>query len=172
MFVVFINFHPPTPSPPRVCAPCASMAESTLVWRWRGVWDYYFERWQRILWIKIFDPQHRIGSVTCSVADLYPDPHVFAPSGLTSMDPDLDPALDRNENGSIQIHWSEAWIRRSGSTPKCHGSATLATCMRIRKLMSPINTFLYRTAAFGREDSPWCSHAQWESPDLRLCKFG
>ncbi len=35
------------------------------------------------------------------------------------------------ENNSIQIririHWSEAWIRgsRSGSTPKCHGSATL-----------------------------------------------
>jgi len=31
------------------------------------------------------------------------------------MDPDLDPALDRNENGRIQIHWSEAWIR--GSDP-------------------------------------------------------
>ena len=25
----------------------------------------------------------------------------------------------------IQIHWTEAWIRGSGSTPKCHGSATL-----------------------------------------------
>ncbi len=31
------------------------------------------------------------------------------------------------ENSRIRIHWSEAWIRgsRSGSTPKCHGSATL-----------------------------------------------
>jgi hypothetical protein len=25
----------------------------------------------------------------------------------------------------IRIHLSEAWIRGSGSTPKCHGSATL-----------------------------------------------
>ncbi len=29
-------------------------------------------------------------------------------------DPDSDPQ-----------HWSEAWIRGYGSTPKCHGSATL-----------------------------------------------
>jgi hypothetical protein len=25
----------------------------------------------------------------------------------------------------IRIHWSEAWIRGSGSTPKCYGSGTL-----------------------------------------------
>ena len=28
-------------------------------------------------------------------------------------------------NKRIRIHLSEAWIRGSGSTPKCHGSATL-----------------------------------------------
>jgi hypothetical protein len=28
----------------------------------------------------------------------------------------------------IRIHLSEAWIRGSGSTPKCHGSATLVEC--------------------------------------------
>jgi hypothetical protein len=30
-----------------------------------------------------------------------------------------------DENRRIWIRWSEAWIRGSGSTPKCHGSATL-----------------------------------------------
>jgi hypothetical protein len=30
-----------------------------------------------------------------------------------------------NENSKIRIHYSEKWIRGSGSTPKCHGSATL-----------------------------------------------
>ncbi len=32
-----------------------------------------------------------------------------------------------DENGRIliRIHLSEAWIRGSGSTPKCHGSAKL-----------------------------------------------
>jgi F-box/leucine-rich repeat protein 10/11 len=34
-----------------------------------------------------------------------------------------------DENGRIRIririHWSEVWIRGSGSTPKCHGSGTL-----------------------------------------------
>jgi hypothetical protein len=29
-----------------------------------------------------------------------------------------------DKNGRIRIHFSEAWIRGSGSTPKCHGSAT------------------------------------------------
>jgi hypothetical protein len=33
----------------------------------------------------------------------------------------------KDENSRIRIHYSEAWIRGSGpgSTPKCHGSATL-----------------------------------------------
>jgi hypothetical protein len=31
----------------------------------------------------------------------------------------------QEENSRIRIHSSEAWIRGSGSTPKCHGSATL-----------------------------------------------
>jgi uncharacterized Zn-finger protein len=30
-----------------------------------------------------------------------------------------------DENSRIRIHWSEAWIRESGSTPTCHGSGTL-----------------------------------------------
>jgi hypothetical protein len=30
-----------------------------------------------------------------------------------------------DENSRIRIHLSEAWIRGSGSTPKCHGSGTL-----------------------------------------------
>jgi hypothetical protein len=64
--------------------------------------DYYFGRRLRILWIKFFYPKHRIGSATCSVADLYPDPHVFAPSGSTSMDPDLDPALDLDHSIIMQ----------------------------------------------------------------------
>jgi hypothetical protein len=41
----------------------------------------------------------------CSFADLYPDPpdpHVFVPSGSTSMDPDLDPALDPDHSIIIQ----------------------------------------------------------------------
>ncbi len=32
---------------------------------------------------------------------------------------------DKDSRIRIRIHWSEAWIRGSGSTPKCHGSATL-----------------------------------------------
>jgi hypothetical protein len=35
-----------------------------------------------------------------------------------------------------------------------------------------INIFLYRTAASGREDGPWCSHAERESPGPRVCQFG
>jgi hypothetical protein len=33
---------------------------------------------------------------------------------------------DENTRTRIRIHYSEAWISGSGSTPKCHGSATLA----------------------------------------------
>jgi hypothetical protein len=32
---------------------------------------------------------------------------------------------DENRRIRIRIHLSEAWIPGSGSTPKCHGSATL-----------------------------------------------
>jgi hypothetical protein len=34
---------------------------------------------------------------------------------------------DENSRIRIRIYYSEAWIRGSGSTPKCHGSGTL-TC--------------------------------------------
>ncbi len=34
----------------------------------------------------------------------------------------------------IRIHQSEAWIRGSGPTPKCHGSATLLKSLKIRAL--------------------------------------
>jgi hypothetical protein len=66
-----------------------------------------------------------------------PDPDPL----VRGMDPDPDPALDpdlkvnffvdilkvSNENRRIRIHQLEAWIRGSGSTPKCHGSGTLLT---------------------------------------------
>jgi hypothetical protein len=41
----------------------------------------------------------------------------------------------------IRIHWSEAWIRGSGfgSTPKCHGSATL---LEIQSVMMVFSTQL------------------------------
>ncbi len=32
-----------------------------------------------------------------------------------------------DENRRIRIHYSDAWIRGSESTPKCHGSATLVS---------------------------------------------
>ncbi len=60
-----------------------------------------------------------------SLLDPDPDPLV---RGM-----DLDPAFfvgvlkvnDENSRIRIRIHYSEAWIRGPGSTPKCHGSATL-----------------------------------------------
>jgi hypothetical protein len=39
-----------------------------------------------------------------------------------------------DENSRIRIHLSEAWIRGSGSTPKCHGSATLLKPLQIKAL--------------------------------------
>jgi hypothetical protein len=52
-----------------------------------------------------------------------PDSHVFGPS--------VDVLKVNDENSRIRIrirfriHQSEAWIRESGSSPKCHGSGTL-----------------------------------------------
>jgi hypothetical protein len=39
----------------------------------------------------------------------------------------------------IRIHWSEVWIRGSGSgsTPKCHGSATLVFC-KLKKCVADV----------------------------------
>jgi hypothetical protein len=58
-----------------------------------------------------------------------------------SADPD---PLVRGMDPRIRIHWSEAWIRGSGSTPKCHGSATLLT--------STESTVLYKI--FSRTTGP------------------
>jgi hypothetical protein len=85
-----------------------------------------------------------------SVAD--PDPYVFGPPldpdpdpFVRVMDPDPKPSIIKQKNNlffvgvlrfndensriririRIRIHYSESWICGSGSTPKCHGSATL-----------------------------------------------
>jgi hypothetical protein len=44
-----------------------------------------------------------------------------------------------DENSRIRIQYSEAWIRGSGSgsTPKCHGSATLAQGLLARHSAQP-----------------------------------
>ena len=67
--------------------------------------------------------------------DPNPDPYVFGRPGsgsevrirlrilLSSKNSSLLNVND--ENSRIRIHLSEAWIRESGSIPKCHGSATL-----------------------------------------------
>jgi hypothetical protein len=46
----------------------------------------------------------------------------------------------------IWIHWSEAWIRGSGSTPKCHGSATLALSVRKSGVIKKILFMFYLQA--------------------------
>ncbi len=79
----------------------------------------------------------------------------------------------------IRIHWSEAWIRgsRSGSTPKCHGSATLDFPRHVKK---PWRGEKYRKMSTYRmtaAHSHSCSHpeallkgtVQWE---LRWVKIG
>ncbi len=67
-----------------------------------------------------------------SVAD--PDPvrihriHIFSVLLNPGQDPlvrGMDPYPDPDPNPDPLVHKSEAWIRGSGSTPKCHGSATL-----------------------------------------------
>jgi hypothetical protein len=57
-----------------------------------------------------------------------PDPHVFGPPGsLNLFFVGILKVNDENRRIRIRIriHHSEAWIRGSGSTQKCHGSATL-----------------------------------------------
>ncbi len=53
-----------------------------------------------------------------------------------------------DENSRIRIHYSEAWIRgsRSGSAPKCHGSATLSRTvpMFLTSLVDPEKTNRWR----------------------------
>jgi hypothetical protein len=56
-----------------------------------------------------------------------------------------------DENKRIRIHQSEAWIRGSasgsGSTPKCHGTATLTTGLKIKFLFTKNGDVL---VTFGR----------------------
>jgi hypothetical protein len=42
-------------------------------------------------------------------------------------------------NSRIQIHLSQAWIRGSGSTPKCHVSATLVVKLESTYISSSLS---------------------------------
>ncbi len=68
-----------------------------------------------------------------------------------------------DENSRIRIHKSEEWIRGSrsgsGSTPKCHGSATLEDISNNRKLSQNIPLFS-NPYVFGPPGSGSVSHKQ------------
>ncbi len=71
----------------------------------------------------------------------------------------------------IRIHWSEAWIRGSGSgsTPKCHGSGTLAPWANYpTKLTEPRNrTFVHVSFVVKRIRI----HVLWQVDNYRTCTY-
>jgi hypothetical protein len=73
-----------------------------------------------------------------------------------------------DENSRIRIHLSEAWIRgsRSGSTPKCHGSATLV--LRIRARDPLVYLFTCRGTANGPGGASQAVSVSAGSPYLHL----